>query len=185
MDWPANPFWDYSVELYRRPGVEAACLALQRRHGLDVNLVLVCCWQASRGVPLDRALLSRAGEVVASWQAEVVRPLRALRRRLKVRLADPDPGSVVELWPALASAIREEVLALEIAGEHLGQLGLSRALAGLPTSAPAAAALAGANLRACWPFDGRDRHALRTLLANAFPEASAGELEASLVWLDD
>ncbi|MDF2782313.1 MAG: hypothetical protein K0S96_2118, partial [Geminicoccaceae bacterium] len=26
MDWPANPFWDYSVELYRRPGVEAACI---------------------------------------------------------------------------------------------------------------------------------------------------------------
>ena len=185
MDWPANPFWDYSVELYRRPGVEAACLDLQRRHGLDVNLVLLCCWQASRGVPLDRALLSRAGEVVASLQAEVVRPLRALRRRLKARLADPEPGSVVELWPGLASAIREEVLALEIAGEHLCQLGLSRALAGVPASAPAAAALAGANLRACWPFDGRDRHALRTLLANAFPEAPAGELEASLVWLDD
>jgi uncharacterized protein (TIGR02444 family) len=184
MDWPADAFWDYSTELYRRPGVEAACLDLQRRHGLDVNLVLLCCWQASRGGRLDRALLSRAGEVVASWQAEVVQPLRALRQRLKVRLADPEPGSVVELWPGLASAIRPQVLALEIEGEHLSQLGLSRALDGLPASAPPGVALAGANLHAYWPFDGRDRHALRALLANAFPEAAAPELEVSLAWLD-
>ena len=185
MDWPANPFWDYSVELYRRPGVEAACLELQRRHGLDVNLVLLCCWQAGRGGRLDRELLGRAGAAAASWQAEVVRPLRALRRRLKARLADPEPGSVVELWPGLASAIREEALALEIASEHLAQLGLSRALAELPASAPPGVALASANLHACWPFDGRDRHALRMLLAKAFPEATAPELMASLAWLED
>ncbi len=184
MDWPANPFWDYSVELYRRPGVEAACLELQRRHGLDVNLVLLCCWQASLGGRLDRALLACAGEVVASWQSEVVRPLRALRRRLKARLADPEPGSAVELWPGLASAIREQALALEVAGEHLTQLGLSRAVAGLPASAPPGVALAGANLRVCWSFDGRDRHALRALLTNGFPEAAPAEVAASLAWLE-
>jgi uncharacterized protein (TIGR02444 family) len=95
MDWPDNPFWDYSVELYRRPGVEPACLELQRRHGLDVNLVLLCCWLASRGVELDPATLREARHAVASWQAEVVRLLRALRQRLKARLADPEPRSVV------------------------------------------------------------------------------------------
>jgi uncharacterized protein (TIGR02444 family) len=184
MEWPANPFWDYSVELYRHPGVEAACLELQRRHGLDVNLILLCCWQARRGVALDRALLARAGDVVASWQAEVVRPLRALRHRLKARLADPEPGSVVELWPGLASAIREQALALEIESEHLGQLGLSRAVDGLPARAPPGVALAAANLHACWPFDARDRHALRALLASAFPEAAAAAIEAGLAWLE-
>jgi uncharacterized protein (TIGR02444 family) len=184
MEWPANPFWDYSVELYRHPEVEAACLELQRRHGLDVNLVLLCCWQARRGVALDRAALARAGQVVAGWQVEVVRPLRALRRRLKARLADPEPGSVVELWPGVASAIREQALSLEIEGEHLSQLGLSRAVEALPASAPPGPALAVANLGACWPFDGRDRCALRALLAGAFPDAAASKLDASLAWLD-
>ncbi len=136
-------------------------------------------------MPLDRGLLASAGEVVASWQAEVVRPLRALRRRLKARLGDPEPGSVAELWPGLASAIREQALALEIEGEHLSQLALSRAVDGLPASASPGVALAGANLRACWAFDGRDRYALRALLANAFPEAGVPELEASLAWLED
>ena len=30
--WPHELFWDYSVALYSRPGVEAACIELQRRH---------------------------------------------------------------------------------------------------------------------------------------------------------
>jgi uncharacterized protein (TIGR02444 family) len=183
MDWPDNPFWDYSVELYRRPGVEAACLELQRRHGLDVNLVLLCCWLASRGVELDPATLREARHTVASWQAEVVRLLRALRQRLKARLADPEPRSVVERWPGLAAAIRERALAMEIDGERLAQLGLCRAVDGLPQSARPGVALAGVNLRRYWQFDGRDRHALRTLLGAAFPAAEAGELEAGLEWL--
>jgi uncharacterized protein (TIGR02444 family) len=185
MEWPANPLWDYSVELYGRPGVEAACLELQRRHGLDVNLVLLCCWQAARGAELDPAASSRASTAVASWQAEVVRPLRALRQRLRARLVDPEPGSVVELWPELAAAIRERALALEIDGEHLAQLGLCRAVSGLPARAAPGLALASANLRRYWQFDRRDRHALGILLGNAFPKARPNELEASLDWLDD
>jgi uncharacterized protein (TIGR02444 family) len=180
MDWPHNPFWDYSVELYRRPGVEAACLELQRRHGLDVNLVLLCCWLASRGVELDQATLRAARHAVASWQAEVVRLLRAVRQRLKARLTDPEPGSVVERWPGLAAALRERALALEIDGERLAQLGLCRAVEGLPQSARPGVTLAGANLRRYWQFDGRDRHAMRTLLGAAFPAAGTGELEASI-----
>jgi uncharacterized protein (TIGR02444 family) len=185
MDWPGNPFWDYSLELYQRPGVEAACLDLQRRHGLDVNLVLLCCWQASRGAELDAATLREAHQAVASWQAEVVRLLRALRRRLKARLVDPEPQSVVERWPDLAAAIRERAQALELDGERLAQLGLYRAVEGLSPSAPPGVALAGVNLRRYWQFDGRDRHALRALLSSAFPDAAADELEASLEWLGD
>ncbi|HSA82280.1 MAG TPA: TIGR02444 family protein [Geminicoccaceae bacterium] len=184
MAWPANPLWDYAVELYGRPGVEAACLELQRRHGVDVNLVLLCCWQATRGAELDPAALSRAKTAVASWQAEVVRPLRALRQRLRARLVDPEPGSVVELWPDLAAALRERALDLEIDGERLAQLGLYRAASGLAAPAAPGPALASANLRRYWEFDRRDRHALGILLGNAFPEAGPDELEASLDWLE-
>lgn len=185
MDWPANPFWDYSVALYRHAAVEAACLELQRRHGLDVNLVLLCCWQGSRGGALEPATLRRAQEAVASWQAEVVRPLRALRQRLKVRLADPEPGSIVELWPALAGTLRSRALALELDGERLAQLALARALAGPTASAPPGVALAGANLGHYWPFDGRDRYALQSLLSAAFPAATAAAIAAAIAWLED
>ncbi len=180
MDWPANPFWNYSIELYGRPGVEAACLELQRRHSLDVNLVLLCCWAAARGVELDRVVLSEAGSALAAWQAEVVRPLRAVRSRLKAELAASDPESIAALWPAIAAAIRERALALEIDGEHLAQLWLARLVAPLPASARPEVALAGANLSRFWPFERGDREALRTLLAASFPEAEADELDAGL-----
>lgn len=184
MEWPANPFWDYSVALYGQPEVEAACLELQRRHGLDVNLVLLCCWQASLGGALDAETLRRLQVVVAGWQAEVVRPLRALRRRLKVQIAEPEPGSVAQAWPLLAGALRERALALEIDGERVAQLALARAL-GRPPDAPAGPALAAANLRLYWSFDGRDRHALRNLLGAGFPAAWPDEVLAALAWLDD
>jgi len=185
MDWPANPLWDYALALYRQPEVEAACLELQQRHGLDVNLVLLCCWQGSRGGALDPATLRRAKAAVASWQAEVVRPLRALRRRLKVRLADPEAGSVAALWPELAGDLRGRALALELDGERLAQLALARALADPPPAAAPGAALAAANLRLYWRFDGRDRHALRIVLAQAFPDAATAEIAAALTGLED
>jgi uncharacterized protein (TIGR02444 family) len=185
MEWPANPFWDYSVALYRQPEVEAACLELQRRHGLDVNLVLLCCWQASCGGVLGPDTLRRLRALVASWQAEVVQPLRALRRRLKVQLAAPEPGSIVARWPELAGGVRGRALALEIEGERLAQLALADALAGVSPGASAGVALAGANLRRYWTFDGRDRHALRGLLTAAFPAAGAAAVAAAIAWVDD
>ena len=145
--------------------------------------MLLCCWQASRGGALDPAALRRAQEAVASWQAEVVRPLRALRRRLKVRLADPEPGSVASAWPELAGSLRRRALALEIDGERLAQLALAhaRSPAGRPGAPPGPRSPA-ANLRLYWPFDGRDRHALRALLAQAFPATPAER--GGVAWLE-
>jgi uncharacterized protein (TIGR02444 family) len=182
-EWPAEPFWDYSLALYRRPHVEDACLELQRRHDLDVNLLLLCCWLGARGVGLDRAALARAELAVRAWQVEVVRPLRAVRRRLKAKLEDPDPTSVHEGWPDLAQALRRRILALEIDAERLEQLALGRSVAGLPRSEPPGVALAMRHLRLYWTFDERDRHALTALLAGAFPDADAPDLAHSLEWL--
>jgi uncharacterized protein (TIGR02444 family) len=40
MSPPDDPFWRFSLDLYGRPGVAPACLALQDEAGADVNLVL-------------------------------------------------------------------------------------------------------------------------------------------------
>ena len=77
-----NPFWTYSLAFYAQPGVMPACLALQDQHGVDVNLALLCCWL---GEALDAAALAEAEALVAEWRAQVVQPLRAVRRWLKGR----------------------------------------------------------------------------------------------------
>jgi uncharacterized protein (TIGR02444 family) len=182
--WPGELFWDYSVALYGRPGVEAACIELQRRHRIDVNLVLLCLWLGERGAALDGEALARLCHAADRWQVEVVRPLRSLRRRLKARIADGEPNSIAGDWPKLAAALRERAIALEIEAEHLEQVHLGPVAAALAASAAPGPALAGANLRHYWRFDRRDHKALRTLLEQAFAQAGAEELDAGLRWLD-
>ena len=185
MDWPDNPFWDYAVELYRRPGLEGACLELQAPHGLDVNLVLLCCWLATRGVAGDEQTLQRIVAEAESWQAAFVRPLRAVRRQLKAELADLRSGSIPARWPELTSGLRERVLALEIDGERLEQLLLAALVSDLAATAAPGVALASGNLRCYWPFTALDRQALAALLTAAFPEASVDEVAAALEGLED
>ncbi|PWC39718.1 TIGR02444 family protein [Azospirillum sp. TSO35-2] len=80
----ANPFWDFSLAVYGRPGVPAACLALQDRRGVDVNTLLFAAWAGiACAARLSDAELARIDGAVAGWREEVVRPLRALRRRAK------------------------------------------------------------------------------------------------------
>jgi uncharacterized protein (TIGR02444 family) len=184
VDWPANPFWDYALDLYRRDGVEAACLELQERHGLDVNVVLLCCWLARRGIPADEAALGRIAEMVEVWQKDFVRPLRAVRSRLKAALTQPRPGSIPARWPELAAALRQRALALEIDGERLEQLLLAELAADLAPRATPGVALASANLRRYWRFAAPDRRPLATLLQAAFADVATSEVAASLDWLE-
>jgi uncharacterized protein (TIGR02444 family) len=184
VDWPANPFWDYALQLYRREGVEAACLELQQRHGVDVNLLLFCCWLASRGAPLDEAALGRIVEAAQAWQEDFVRPLRAVRSRLKAAFAEPAPGSIPACWPDLAAALRQRTLALEIDGERLEQLMLAELAADLPRGAAPGVILASANLRRYWRFAAADRRALAALLQAAFPQVPTNEVAAALDWLE-
>jgi uncharacterized protein (TIGR02444 family) len=185
LKWPAEPFWDYSLALYGQAPVEAACLEVQRRHGLDVNLLLLCCWLGSRGVALGRRDLDELRRHVRDWQDEVVRPLRALRRRLKVRLAGVMGSGVVAPWPELAGALRARILALEFDAEHLEQLELGRCTASLAAIATPGVELAAANLARLWPFADDDRATLGALLAAAFPASGDVELAAALTRIGD
>lgn len=180
MDWPANPFWDYALELYRREGVEGACLDLQRRHGLDVNLVMLCCWLASRGIEAERTWLKATAEEVARWQAEVIRPLRAVRTQIKAELAAPPPGAIASRWPELTARLRQRVLALEIDGERLEQLLLAELAAGLPATAAPGIDLASRNLCRYRRFTRQDRPALEALLGAALPQVAPGAVAAHL-----
>ena len=132
-----NPFWDYSLAVYARPGVAGACLSLQARHGLDVNVLLFCCWAGQRGRALGEAEMRALLAAVRPWQDSVVKPLRAVRRWLKDQ--ETAPG-------AAAEALRWEVKAQELEAERIEQQILAEALS-VGEGAPAAA-LAAANLKA-------------------------------------
>ena len=133
-----NPFWDYSLALYGREGVERACLALQDRLGLDVNLLLFCCWAGNRGRTLSPDEIDRLIAATQTWRAEVVAPLRGARRWLKAHAADQGPA---------AEALRVEIEGSELSAEAIQQDLMHRTLPLYEgVASPASAA---ANLRAC------------------------------------
>ncbi len=125
--------WRFSLELYRRPGVERACLWLQERWGADVNLLLLCCWLERRGRRADRRLLRRAQAASSAWRAEAVQPLRRVRRRLRRGVRGVPPG-----W---AEPVRRATQAAELRAEQVEQRLLARCAAShRPSPSPGAGA---------------------------------------------
>jgi len=81
MSASTHPFADFSARVYRKPGVADACLFIQERYGLNVNLVLFCLWVADRGGgALTAGQIDTAMRRVIDWEAQVIEPLRAIRK---------------------------------------------------------------------------------------------------------
>ena len=119
----ASRFWDFSRAIYADPAVAAAALSLQDADGRDVNLALYCLYAGFvAGRELDDAALSCLATAVESWNEEVIRPLRAVRRRLKGR--------------AEAAGLRDGVASAELEAERLAQARLVAAVPVRPTAAP-------------------------------------------------
>ncbi len=174
-----DPFWDYSLALYGRPGVEAGCLRLQDRLGADVNMLLLCCWLAAQGhdaIGEDavREILART----APWRDQVVLPLRTLRTRLKEQHEEAPAGLTV--------ALRKRVLAAELDAEHIAQLIMSAGFdekAASPLSPEDGAGRAAANLARYFGVAGLapgqgETVDLGILLDAAFPELDADAIAA-------
>lgn len=181
VPFPEHPFWEFSLAVYGSEGVAPACLALQDRRGIDVNLLLFCLWSATeRRLAYDvgafRAIAAAAGD----WQLSVVAPMRAARRRLKA-------GSPY-LPETTSAALRREVLAAEIGCEHGEQLIIAAVAEGLAGAARALepAAAAAANVRACCEAAGirleaSDAPALSAVLGARLPEEAARSAAAAAV----
>lgn len=131
-----NAFWDFSLRVYRQPGVAPACLRLQDTYDADVNLLLYFCWLGGRrAAPLDADEVEAIVRATADWRDGVVRPLRAVRRRLKEAF-DAVPAT-------LSEPLRSEIKRVELESERLQQAVLHERAAGAPAESVAANVAAG------------------------------------------
>ena len=129
MTAPAtNPFWRFSLRVYRAAGVQQACLALQEQCQADVNLLLFCGWVGSKGRVLDGTELRSALVRVGVWQSEVIAPLRAARRALKQQVIDAPSATV-------ALPLRNRLATLELDLERIEQDTLAEIAAQWPKAA--------------------------------------------------
>jgi len=83
-----SPFWRFSLRFYSRPGVAAACLALQDEAGADVNLMLFLLFLAkTTHRPISKLALSDLGaqnvrDFLAYLEAERGNGIRSRNHRL-------------------------------------------------------------------------------------------------------
>jgi uncharacterized protein (TIGR02444 family) len=177
-DFLPHPFWNFSLELYAGEGVAEACLDLQERRGCDVNILLFCCWLGASGRPTVSAERLRAILKVSDvWQAEIVRPLRQVRRLLKDK-------PWIEVLPETVDAARRRVADAELAAEHAEQLKLASLYAppadrDRPAEKRLRAAVGNLGVYAvCLGVvpDARDRAAVAALMRATFPSVDPAEV---------
>lgn len=123
----AQRLWRFAEDVYQRPGVEPACLKLQARYGLSLSLLFAAVWSGLEGrgrlgVSNVETAIRRGQE----WDREVIDPLRALRRHLKLH----PPQDVAEETYRL----RKRLIDAELHAEALEQ---ELFLHDLPTDLPA------------------------------------------------
>lgn len=136
-DQHATAFWSYALRVYGAPGVKEACLGLQDRHGVDVNILLFSAFLAAeKGRAVSVADCRRLIAATEDWRNSVVQALRVLRRDMKAR-ASGDPR---------LEFVYQSLKRTELDAERAQHLLL---LDCLPDSAGAGAADAVAALRCC------------------------------------
>jgi len=109
-----SEFWDFSLDLFRRPELSKLCLELQDNYAADINMVLFACWLGHTGrgtvsVSAWRAMILRLNK----WRDQVIKPLRKVRHLLKHEQLAP-------------TGMKDQVLECELEAEHVEQLVLER-----------------------------------------------------------
>ena len=112
--------WQFSNRVYRKPGVDEACLRLQNETGADVNLLLFAAWYGvTRGV-LNEQLIAETQRVSVMWSGAVVKPLRGARTWMKHN-ADDLLAELSESVQQQFRKLREQIKSTELQAEHLQQ----------------------------------------------------------------
>jgi uncharacterized protein (TIGR02444 family) len=133
-----STFWRFSLRFYALPNVAPACIELQDKVGVDVNLMLFLLFLAEDKCVLTREEVARLDSAIAVWRSEVVIPLRDLRRKLKIGIG--------EIPPETSEPFRNMVKRIELESERLEQTRLEEHFSTFLTKAPSREVAADANL---------------------------------------
>jgi len=108
-----SPFWQFSIKFYAVPGVADACIELQDKAQVDVNILFYLLWNATQGRAFNAADITEIERQIGPWRELAVIPIRNIRRALK------SPPPVME--PAAAESLRTRIKAVELEAERLQQ----------------------------------------------------------------
>jgi uncharacterized protein (TIGR02444 family) len=108
-----SPFWRFSLKFYAMPGVAPACIELQDRANVDVNVLFFLLWNATQKRALGNAEVAELDRLIGAWRNAAVIPLRDVRRALR----SPPPV----MAPEVAESFRTRIKQVELEAERLQQ----------------------------------------------------------------
>jgi uncharacterized protein (TIGR02444 family) len=148
-----NDLWTFANSFYLQEGVAPACLLLQDRFALNVNVLLLGLFALlRRGISLSTEDLSTACDLVDLWHKRIVKPLRDLRIRLKT---GPKPAP-----SAATSELRGHIKAVELEAERIELATLADCLSRHTRSAPTADGVDTVLTRVVFHFAGKSTASL-------------------------
>ena len=101
------------MKFYAVPGVAQACIDLQDKANVDVNVLFFLLWNATQGRALNAAEVTEIEHSIGPWREMAVVPIRNVRRALKA----PPPV----MAPKTAEDFRTRIKAVELEAERLQQ----------------------------------------------------------------
>ena len=101
-------FWDYSIRTYEK--LNSPFIFLQDHAGLDVNLLLFCCWVGQAGRVLSDKQIILLCEKVMPVRDNLINPLRKARRFAKTLGVISDP-----------ERFKNNILSIELESERVEQ----------------------------------------------------------------
>jgi|RhiMethySRZTD1v2_1073278.scaffolds.fasta_scaffold1090121_2 uncharacterized protein (TIGR02444 family) len=126
-----GPHWQFALAIYSQPGVADACLMLQDRLGLDINILLFVTYATTElSMTVTAEDIQAMDAAVQAWRTETVMPLRALRRRLKQRFGPLESEYAEQLRSKVKQTeLLAEQIELAMLARWLGQRSGDRAVA--------------------------------------------------------
>jgi uncharacterized protein (TIGR02444 family) len=115
-----GPHWRFSLRIYGQPGVAEACILLQDRHGIDVNVLLIALIHAAIAGPPSMLTITALDRTALAWRKAAILPLRGIRRALKAE-------TNLQHHPAQQD-IRRRIAEIELAAEQVEQAMLAQLL---------------------------------------------------------
>ena len=159
-------FWDYSIRTYEK--LKSTFIFLQDHAGLDINLLLFCCWVGQAGRVLSDKQIILLCEKVLPVRDNLINPLRKARKFAKILGVISD-----------AERLKNNILLIELEAERVEQAILLDTLGNFSdecfVSFQNEAENIVANLKiylsiASVDFNGETKAALTTLIKTIFPK---------------
>ncbi|MCF6765487.1 TIGR02444 family protein [Thiotrichales bacterium 19S3-7] len=115
-----NPFWQFSVNLYKDKRVQRVLLNLQQLHSLNINSILFSLWLAAENIKLTSSEFLFIIKKVDMIQTDVTSKIRQIRNTIKHKLSLENKVANYQFY--------QNILTLELESEAVQQFELYQAV---------------------------------------------------------